>query len=683
MIPDLAPNTMARPYRGLSVQEVDVPLTEAALVAFLLGREVYRRSDFLALRHGGATALVAVRREPFDPDVGEPLFSPVAEVRLLAGPDEVAWIESPATDVGNASALARVAVAHARPGLRAYLVQGRYQHVNFIWEPRPVRVRVTEVVPPEPPKLFALAEQVVAYDEDLPPIDLVLDAVDIGDLAAAHPAERYLVPCRGSGVDVGAAVDYLDTRPAARRDWLLIGCERSLQFHRHFYGDEPERVDICPRRRIAEDGGVPTLTLTKCCLLERGIEVDGTTAVVPWGSNLDEIRQALRLLTGVDASPGAGADPCPGGLVEEQAALRRVATLVARGMPPEEVFAAVTGEVGRLMAVDLANMCRYDPDGIMTVVASWGSGGEGIPVASRWTLGGENLGTLVFETGRPARIDSYADASGPLSVAAGEWRLRSAVATPIIVEGRLWGMMAAASTLEQPLPPGIETRLSSFTELVAAAIANAESRADLAASRARIVAAGDETRRRIGRDLHDGAQQRLVSLGLKLRIAQAMVPPQLGELAEHLARMADELSSTSDELLEICRGLHPAVLSAGGLEAALGALGRRSALPVKLDLHAVGRLPERVEVAAYYAVSEALTNAAKHAGASVVHVELDAGDKTVTLAISDDGIGGADPARGSGLVGLSDRIEALGGTLEVRSPAGHGTTVLIEVPVDG
>jgi hypothetical protein len=292
MIPDLAPNTITRPYRGLSVQEVDVPLTEAALLPFLLGREVYRRSDFLALRNGGATALVAVRRQS-----DEPLFSPVAEARLLAGPDEVAWIESPATDVGNASALARVATAHARPGLRAYVVQGRYQHVNFIWEPRPVRVRVTEVVPPEPPKLFAMAEQVVAYDEDLPPIDLVLDAVDIGDLAAARPAERYLVPCRGSGVDVGSAVEYLDTRPATRRDWLLIGCERSLQFHRHFYGDEPERVDICPRRRVADDGGGPDLTLTKCCLLERGIEVDGTTAVVPWGSNLDEIRQALRRLT--------------------------------------------------------------------------------------------------------------------------------------------------------------------------------------------------------------------------------------------------------------------------------------------------------------------------------------------------------------------------------------------------
>jgi hypothetical protein len=296
VIADLAPNTIARPYRGLSVQEVDVPLTELELVPFLLGREVYRRSDFLALHNGSATALVAVRRES-----DEPLFSPVAEARVLAGPDEVAWIESPTTDAGNATALARVALAHGRPGLRAYLVQGRYEHVNFIWEPRPVRVRVTEVVPPEPPKLFAMAKQVVAYDEDLPPIDLILDAVDIRDLAADHPAERYLVPCRGSGVDVGAAIEFLDTRPAERHDWLLIGCERSLQFHRHFYGDEPERVDICPRRRVAGDDTGPTLTLTKCCLLERGIEVDGPTAVVPWGSNLDEIRQALRLLTGVDA----------------------------------------------------------------------------------------------------------------------------------------------------------------------------------------------------------------------------------------------------------------------------------------------------------------------------------------------------------------------------------------------
>lgn len=290
MIPDPAPNTITRPYRGLSVQETDVPLTELELVPYLLGREVYRRTDYLVLRNHAQTAVVAVRK-----DSTEPLFSPVVEARVLAGPEQVVSIHSPQTDVGNATALARAALTHRRDGARAYVVQGRYEHVNFIWEPAPVRIRVTEVVPPEPPKLFAMAEQVVAFDEDLPPIELVLDAVDLRALAAANPAPRYLLPCRGSGVDLGGDIAFLDTRPAERQDWLLIGCERSLQFHRHFYGDEPPRADICPRRRVAGD----ELTLAKCCLLERGLEVDGRTAVVPWGSNLDEIRSALRSLTGV------------------------------------------------------------------------------------------------------------------------------------------------------------------------------------------------------------------------------------------------------------------------------------------------------------------------------------------------------------------------------------------------
>jgi hypothetical protein len=292
MIPDPTPNLMARPYRGLSVQDVDVPLTEFDLVPFLLGREVYRRSDYLALRNGDTAAVVAVRRAS-----DEPLFSPVVEARILAGPEEVVWVDSPETDPSNATAMAKAALAHARPGARAYLVKGRYEHVNFIFEPAPMTIRVTEVVPPHPPKLLAMAEQVVAYDEDLPPVDLVLDAVDFGDLAAAHPAGRYLLPCRGSGVDLPGAVSFLDTRPAERKDWLLIGCERSIQFHRHFYGAEPDVVDICPRKRVA---GREEPTLAKCCLLERGLEFDGQIAVVPWGSNLDEIRGALRWLTGVD-----------------------------------------------------------------------------------------------------------------------------------------------------------------------------------------------------------------------------------------------------------------------------------------------------------------------------------------------------------------------------------------------
>jgi signal transduction histidine kinase len=209
-----------------------------------------------------------------------------------------------------------------------------------------------------------------------------------------------------------------------------------------------------------------------------------------------------------------------------------------------------------------------------------------------------------------------------------------------------------------------------------------EINAALAASRARIVAATDETRRRIERDLHDGTQQRLVSLGFELRTVQAMVPPQLGELQSALSRIAEELASVFDELREISHGIHPAILSEGGLEPALKALQRRSAVPVELDLHAKRRLPEPVEVATYYVVSEGLTNAAKHAHASIVNVDLHCHDATLRLAIRDDGIGGADPGQGFGLLGISDRIEALGGTLQVSSPAGKGTTLLIEVPLE-
>ncbi|MFN0285028.1 MAG: hypothetical protein ACKVZ6_24000 [Kineosporiaceae bacterium] len=286
MIPLPPPNTRANPYRGLSVQEMDFPLTERAILDYLTGREVYRRTDFLALRSGADTALVAVRKASLDP-----LFSPVVEARVLAGPDETAWVESADTDVGNATALA----AAAAPGARASVVLGRFEHVNFIWEPAPVPVRVTEVVPPLPPKLLAQAQQAVAYDEDLPPVDLVLDAVKVHDLAAAHPAAAYLLPCRGSGTELGAPVQFLDTHPAERGDWTMIGCERSLQFHRHFYGDEPERVDLCPRARVESEGAAGA-TLTKCCLIERGLEVTGDLAVVPWGANLDEVREGLRKL---------------------------------------------------------------------------------------------------------------------------------------------------------------------------------------------------------------------------------------------------------------------------------------------------------------------------------------------------------------------------------------------------
>ena len=365
-------------------------------------------------------------------------------------------------------------------------------------------------------------------------------------------------------------------------------------------------------------------------------------------------------------------------LAEEQAALRRVATLVARGATPEQVFTAITEELPRLVPVDVAAMARYEPDDTVLYLASWGKAVDFLPVGSRWTLDGQNIARDVFETGRSARVDSQAGATGSLADLVREMGVRSLIGTAIVVEGRLWGSMGAGSTREEPLPPDAEARLASFTELVATAIANADSRAQLMASRARIVAAADETRRRIQRDLHDGTQQQLVTLMLDLREVQAQAPP---ELEGDLSRIAEQVTDVFNQVREISRGIHPAILSEGGLTLALTALARRSAVPVELDLRTGRRLPDPVEVAAYYAVSEALANAAKHAHASAVHVELDAPDVTLRLAIRDDGIGGANPARGSGLTGLRDRIEALGGTLDVTSPAGGGTTLLIEIPV--
>jgi signal transduction histidine kinase len=357
-------------------------------------------------------------------------------------------------------------------------------------------------------------------------------------------------------------------------------------------------------------------------------------------------------------------------LAEEQAALRRVATLVAHGAPPEEVFAAVAEEVGRLLPVDRASMGRYEPDGTSAFLAAWGTASEHFPVGRRISLGGHDFATLVAKTGRPARIDNAPEnARGPLAASVLAAGIRSAVGVPVIVEGRLWGVVAASSSLEQPLPPDTEARLASFTELVATAIANADSRAELMASRARIVAAADETRRRIERDLHDGIQQQLVSLMLDMRTVQATVPPELAELEGGLARITERAEVVFDQVREISHGIHPAILSEQGLRPALRALARRSAVPAELDLRTRRRLPDRVEVAAYFAVSEALANAAKHARASVVRVELDAPDSIVRLAIRDDGIGGADPANGSGLTGLRDRIEAVGGTFDVTSPA--------------
>ena len=374
-------------------------------------------------------------------------------------------------------------------------------------------------------------------------------------------------------------------------------------------------------------------------------------------------------------------------LAEQQAALRRVATLVARGTSPSEVFAVVAEAMARCLHAGNASVNRFDGDTVTVLaLARIESGMEHKPVVGeRHTLEGDSIASRVFHTGRPARLDSSELQRAPGSIAERlrEMGLRCTVAVPIIVDKRVWGMAALGSAAPDPLPPDTEARIGDFADLVATAVANAATRAELVASRARIVTAGDEARRRLERDLHDGAQQRLVSLGLQLRVAEEAVPPELDKLRGQLAQVLAGLTGVSADLQEISRGIHPAILSRGGLGPALKTLARRSSVPVDLDLTLDRRLPDSIEVAAYYVVAEALTNAAKHAAVSMVNVGVDAHDATLRLLIRDDGIGGADFRKGSGLIGLQDRVEVLGGHMEITSPPGSGTSVHIGIPLGG
>jgi signal transduction histidine kinase len=368
-------------------------------------------------------------------------------------------------------------------------------------------------------------------------------------------------------------------------------------------------------------------------------------------------------------------------IADEQAALRRVAVLVARAAPPEEVFAAVAAEAGAVLGVDVTILNRYAPDraeAVAVAVAVWASDGRPpIVVGNRVPLGGRNMTSLMFQSGRPARIDSYTDTSGPVGGIAREAGVQASVGVPVSVAGELWGVMIAASRAE-PLPADTEGRLAGFTELAATAVANAEAQAEVSASRARIVAAADQTRRRIERNLHDGAQQRLVSLGLRLRAVQAAIPPQFGG---QLDDAVTEAAGALDELGEIARGIHPAVLTERGLAPALKTLARRSAVPVDLQVHVEQRLPEPVEVSAYYVIAEALSNAAKHARASTVSVLTEVAGDVLLLTVRDDGAGGAGFTRGTGLAGLKDRVEALSGRIFLDSPRGAGTSLRVELPL--
>jgi signal transduction histidine kinase len=366
-------------------------------------------------------------------------------------------------------------------------------------------------------------------------------------------------------------------------------------------------------------------------------------------------------------------------VAEEQAALRRVATLVACEVSPSEVFGAVAAETGAVLGAASTAVVRFEHDGKATVVGCWdGPGCQGTAVqrASHWPTDDDSVAGLIWRFGQPAWVSGGAT---DRAASAGEHAIRCGVGSPILVKGRLWGAVAAFCDTA-PEPGDAERRLLAFTDLAAMAIANAENRAQLAASRARIVAAADETRRRIERDLHDGPQQRLISLALELQAAKARMPSEQQSLIEDWSRTTQGLTDAVEELRVISQGLHPVILEKGGLGPALRALARRSAVPVDLNVGIPGRLPEAVEVAAYYVVSEALTNVAKHARASAVEVDVAATDKVVSLRVRDDGVGGADASRGSGLVGLSDRVEAIGGRVEITSQSGRGTALRATIP---
>lgn len=368
-------------------------------------------------------------------------------------------------------------------------------------------------------------------------------------------------------------------------------------------------------------------------------------------------------------------------LADEQAALHRVASLVATSAKPEEVFAAVVAEVDALIDSESTVLLHFDDSGTASMVASRQRIPGGRPIGATWRYEHDELIESFIDPNRPVHAGSIAAARGPTAELLRARGVRSLVGAPITVEDRVWGAVIASWTSEVDDPNERGHKVGEFTELVGAAIANVDSRNELAASRARIVAAADEARRRIERDIHDGAQQRLIALTLDLRLAEMSVPDEAVATRRDLARLGESLSEAVDSLQEIARGIHPAILSHGGLTPAIENLVRRTSVPTTFSSSGERRLDQAVEVAVYYFVSEALTNVARHAEAVSASVEVDVGDDEIRIVVRDDGVGGADPAQGSGLIGLQDRIAAVGGVVDLDSRPGGGTTVTARVPL--
>jgi signal transduction histidine kinase len=416
---------------------------------------------------------------------------------------------------------------------------------------------------------------------------------------------------------------------------------------------------------------------------------DGTADVgvllVPQELAVGDARRVRRVVPALEALLAAARDrralhEQTVNLARQQSALRRVATLVALRADLDEIHRAVADELAEGLDAEHVTLVGFEPDGHVVVLAARDDADlNGLVPGERLPLGGPNISTMVHATGQPAVVDYTNAPSGPIAERLLRRGLTIGVGVPVTVDGHVRGALITGVT-EDARVPDIQARLSDFADLVATAVYNSETRAQLTQSRARVVAAADQARRVIERDLHDGAQQRIVSLGLDLRAAQAAVPDELTDLRTRLDGSVDVLSQIHTDLQELSRGIHPAILSRGGLAAALKTLARRSPTPVALTIDIPERLPDAVEVAAYYCVAEALTNAAKYASATEVTVSAVAREGVLDLTIGDDGVGGARTDAGSGLIGLQDRIDVAGGSLTISSPTGAGTTLTICVP---
>jgi PAS domain S-box-containing protein len=486
---------------------------------------------------------------------------------------------------------------------------------------------------------------------------------------------------RGFITDCNAAAEHILGRP---RDEL---CGRRLEAVLEEVVDAagaavaPERLLAPPgdgaddgelvARVSRPDGALRWVAIRSAPVLGRGGRPQGVVTTL---GDITERREAEQRLVASERATRV--------LASEQAALRRIATLVAGEPTPAALFECVTEEVGRLLGVPSATLMRYGSDHRATVVATYTEPGtRGVTLGARWALDGDTVVARVYRSGSAERVDSYDGAGGPLAHRLRSLGFRSSVAAPVTVAGRLWGALVASTRAPEGLPDDTERRLSDVAELVAQALANADARDKLAASRARLVEVGDAERQRLERNLHDGAQQRLVALALQLRLVEARVASDPDAARRDLAGAREHLEHALAELRELARGIHPAVLTDRGLKTAVEALVNRAAVPMEIVDIPDTRLPEPVETAAYYLIAEAVTNVAKYANATHVAVSVQRENGHLRVRVDDDGVGGADPTGGTGLRGLSDRVEALHGRLRVDSPQGGGTRISAEIPI--